>query len=57
MRGCGGGNSLAKPWYDSSLVVEMRFRTASMWWPGRSSYAATSVLADEAYAITALGIL
>jgi hypothetical protein len=41
------GSSLAEPWYNSSLVVAMRFRTASRWWPGRSSYAATSVLADE----------
>jgi hypothetical protein len=47
VQGC-GGSSLAKPWYDSSLVVVMRFRTASRWWPGRSSYAATSVLVNEA---------
>jgi hypothetical protein len=37
-------------------VVAMRFLTARRWWPGRSSYAATSVLADEAYAVTALRI-
>jgi hypothetical protein len=43
-----GGSSLAELWYDSSLVVAMRFLTARRWWPGRSSYAATSVLADEA---------
>jgi hypothetical protein len=43
-----GGSSLAEPWYDSSLVVAMRFQTASRWWPGRSLYATTSVLADEA---------
>jgi hypothetical protein len=43
-----GGSSLAEPWYDSSLVVAMRFLTARRWWPGRSSYAATSVLVDEA---------
>jgi hypothetical protein len=42
------GSSLAEPWYDSSLVVAMRFRTGSRWWPGSSSYADTSVLADEA---------
>jgi hypothetical protein len=34
----------------------MRFLTAKRWWPGRSSYAATSVLADEVYAVTALRI-
>jgi hypothetical protein len=33
---------------DSSLVEAMRFLTAKRWWLGRSSYAATSVLADEA---------
>jgi hypothetical protein len=38
------------------LVVAMRFRTASRWWPGRSSYAATSVLADEVYVVAALRI-
>jgi hypothetical protein len=43
-RGC----SLAEPLYDSSLVVAIRFRTTSMWWPGRSSYATTSVMGDEA---------
>jgi hypothetical protein len=51
-----GGSSLAEPWYDSSLVVAMRFRTASRWWPGRSSYAATSVLTDDAYAAVVLRI-
>jgi hypothetical protein len=35
--------------YDSLLVVAMRFRIDSRWWPGRSSYAAMSVLIDEAY--------
>jgi hypothetical protein len=35
-------------------VVAMRFLAARRWWLGRSSYAATSVLADEAYAIAAL---
>jgi hypothetical protein len=43
-----GGSSLAGPWYNLLLVLAMRFWTASKWWPGRSSYAATSVLADEA---------
>jgi hypothetical protein len=43
-----GGSSLAEPWYYSSLVVAMRFQTANRWWPGRSSYAATLVLTDEA---------
>jgi hypothetical protein len=43
-----GGSSLTKPWYDSSLVVTMRFLTARKWWPGRSSYASTSMLADDA---------
>jgi hypothetical protein len=38
------------------LVEAMRFLTAKRWWPGRSSYAATSVLADEAYAIAVLRI-
>jgi hypothetical protein len=42
------GSSLAELWYDSSLVVAMRFLTARRWWPERSSYAATSVLVDEA---------
>jgi hypothetical protein len=51
-----GGSSLAEPCYDSLLVVAMRFRTASRWWPGRSSYAATSVLANEVYAATALHV-
>jgi predicted branched-subunit amino acid permease len=37
-------------------VEAMRFLTARRWWPGRSSYAATSVLADEAYAVAALRI-
>jgi hypothetical protein len=37
-----------------ALVVAMRFLAAGRWWPGRSSYAATSVLADEAYAIAVL---
>jgi hypothetical protein len=37
-------------------VEAMRFLTAKTWWPGRSSYAATSVLADEAYALSALRI-
>jgi hypothetical protein len=44
----GSGGQLAEPWYNSSLVVAMRFQTASRWWLGRSSYATTSVLADEA---------
>jgi hypothetical protein len=35
-------------------VVAMRFLAARRWWPGRSSYAATLMLADEAYAIAAL---
>jgi hypothetical protein len=35
-------------------VVAMRLLAAKRWWPGRSSYAATSVLVDEAYAIAAL---
>jgi hypothetical protein len=35
-------------------VVVMRFLAARRWWPGRSSYAATSVLEDEAYAVAAL---
>jgi hypothetical protein len=43
-----GGSSLAEPWYDSSLVVAMRFLIARRWWPGRPSYAATLVVADEA---------
>jgi hypothetical protein len=43
-----GGSSLAEPWLDSLLVEAMRFLTAKRWWLGRSSYAATSVLADEA---------
>jgi hypothetical protein len=51
-----GGSSLAEPWYDSSLVVTMRFQTANRWWPERSSYAATSVLTEEAYAAAALCI-
>jgi hypothetical protein len=34
----------------------MRFRTASRWWLGRSSYAATSVLTDEAYVVAVLHI-
>jgi hypothetical protein len=34
----------------------MRFLTARRWWPGRSSYDATSVLADEAYAVAVLCI-
>jgi hypothetical protein len=51
-----GGSSLAEPWYDSSLVVAMRLRTASRWWSGRSSYAAVSVLADKAYTVVALRI-
>jgi hypothetical protein len=38
------------------LVVAMRFGTTSKWWPGRSSYAATSVLVDEAYVAAALRI-
>jgi hypothetical protein len=38
-------------------VVAMRFLTARRWWPGRSSYTTTSVLADEAYAVAALRIL
>jgi hypothetical protein len=38
------------------LVEAMGFLTARRWWPGRSSYAATSVLADEAYAVVALRI-
>jgi hypothetical protein len=37
-------------------MVAMRFRTASRWWPRRSSYAATSVLADEAYLVVELRI-
>jgi hypothetical protein len=37
-------------------VVAMRFLTARRWWSGRSSYAATSVLADEAYTVAALRI-
>jgi hypothetical protein len=36
------------------LVVAMRFLAARRWRPGRSSYAATLVLADEAYVIAAL---
>jgi hypothetical protein len=51
-----GGSSLAEPWYDLSLVVAIRFRTACSWWPGRSSYAATSVLTDEAYVAVVLRI-
>jgi hypothetical protein len=51
-----GGSSLDEPWYDSSLVVAMRFRTASKWWPERSSYAATSVLTDEVYVAVVLRI-
>jgi predicted branched-subunit amino acid permease len=38
------------------LVEAMRFLTARRWWPGRSSYAATSVLTDEAYAVVELRI-
>jgi hypothetical protein len=34
----------------------MRFLTAKRWWPGRSLYTATSVLADEAYVDAALRI-
>jgi hypothetical protein len=37
-------------------VEVMRFLTARRWWPGRSSYAATSVRADEAYVVAALRI-
>jgi hypothetical protein len=44
----GRGSSLVESWYDSSLVVVMRFQTASRRWPRRSSYAATSVTTDEA---------
>jgi hypothetical protein len=36
------------------VVVAMRFLAARRWWPGRSSNAATLVLADEAYAFAAL---
>jgi hypothetical protein len=35
-------------------VVAIRFLAAMRWCPGRSLYTATSVLADEAYAIVAL---
>jgi hypothetical protein len=38
------------------VVVAMRFWTASRWWPGSSSYAATSVLTDEVYDIVVLRI-
>jgi hypothetical protein len=38
-------------------MVAMRFRTASRWWPRRSSYAATSVLTDDAYVAVVLRIL
>jgi hypothetical protein len=34
----------------------MRFLAARRWWPGRSLYAAKSMLADEAYAIAVLRI-
>jgi hypothetical protein len=34
----------------------MRFQTASWWWPGRSSYVATSVLTDEEYVVVVLRI-
>jgi hypothetical protein len=37
-------------------VVAMRLLAARRWWPRRSSYAATSVLADEVYAVAALRI-
>jgi hypothetical protein len=37
-------------------VEAMRFLTARRWWLGRSSYAATSVLADEADSVVALRI-
>jgi hypothetical protein len=40
---------LVEPWFDLSLVVEMRFRNDSRGWPGRSSYAAMSMLMDKAY--------
>jgi hypothetical protein len=39
------------------LVEAMRFLTARRWWPGRSLYATTSVLVDEAYVVVALRIL
>jgi hypothetical protein len=34
----------------------MRFWTANRWWPGRSLYAATLMLTDEAYVMAALRI-
>jgi hypothetical protein len=44
-----GGVSPIELWYDSLLVVAMRFQIDSRWWPGRSSFAAMAVLTDEAY--------